>query len=196
MAAQGAGGDQAGRLLLHICCGPCALYPVQRLQEQGVDVVGLYYNPNIHPLQEYLRRREALAQAAQRLGVRVIYKDDEYDPKLWFRAVSCREENRCFHCYALRLERTLQIARRGGFDAFSSTLLYSKRQEHAMIAGLARDMAGGGSPAFLYDDFRQGWSQGIEQSKEWGLYRQQYCGCLYSEVERYQRELEKAAGRG
>lgn len=176
------------RILLHICCGPCAAYTVKALQDEGFEVVGLYYNPNIHPLQEYLRRREALVEAAERLGVKVIYKDDEYDPTLWMRAVAFREPNRCFQCHALRLERTAQIARRGGFELFSSTLLYSKHQKHETIASLGRDLAGG-KLQFLYRDFREGWREGIETSKAWGLYRQQYCGCLLSEYERYSREL-------
>ncbi|MGE4297729.1 MAG: epoxyqueuosine reductase QueH [Desulfovibrionaceae bacterium] len=177
------------RVLVHICCGPCAISTVRSLLAEGFEVTGFFYNPNIHPLQEYLRRREAAAQAAERLGIPVIWKDNEYDPQAWFRAVSHREANRCFHCYALRLERTRQIAARGNFDAFTSTLLYSRRQKHDVIAQVGRDMAGGGAPAFLYRDFRTGWQQGIDTSKEWGLYRQQYCGCLYSENERYEREL-------
>ena len=179
------------RILLHICCGPCAIAPVRSLMERGFEVTGLFHNPNIHPLMEYRRRRDGLAQVAARLGFKVLYKDDEYVPRQWFRAVAQREDNRCFHCYAMRLERTASIARRGGFDCFSTTLLYSKFQKHEMIAGLGRDMAGGGKCAFHYEDFRTGWKEGIEASKDWGVYRQQYCGCLYSENERYANELKK-----
>lgn len=176
------------RLLLHACCGPCSIAPVRHLLAEGFEVTALFYNPNIHPLQEYRRRAEAMAAAAERLGISVIWKHGEYDPSVYFRAVTFRETNRCFHCYQLRLERTAQIARKGGFDAFSSTLLYSKMQKHEMIADLGRDLAGGSSCEFLYRDFREGWKEGIEVSKEWGLYRQQYCGCLYSEAERYAKE--------
>jgi len=176
------------RLLLHACCGPCSIAPARRLLDEGWEITALFYNPNIHPLTEYRRRAEAMAAAAERLGIGVIWKHDEYDPQVYFRAVTFREANRCFHCYQIRLERTAQIARRGGFDAFSSTLLYSKMQKHDMIAALGRDLAGGGACEFLYRDFREGWKEGIEASKEWGLYRQQYCGCLYSEQERYAKE--------
>ncbi|MFP4071534.1 MAG: epoxyqueuosine reductase QueH [Desulfovibrionales bacterium] len=182
-------GKKKPRLLLHICCGPCALFPVAELLAQGVEVVGLFYNPNIHPLAEYLRRREAAVQAAARLGIKIIFKDDEYDPSTYLRRVVFREENRCFHCYHLRLERTMSVARRGKFDYFSTTLLYSKFQKHEEIAGLARDLAGGGDLRFWYQDFRSGWKQGIERSREWSLYRQQYCGCIYSEFERFGRDL-------
>jgi len=181
------------KILVHICCGPCAITPVTALLEAGMGVNGLYYNPNIHPLQEYLRRREGVVQMAERLGIQVIYKDDEYDPKDYFRAVTYREPNRCLPCYSLRLERTLSIARRGGFDAFTSTLLYSKFQKHEQIRTLGSDLAEGSGVEFHYQDFREGWSQGIALSKEWGMYRQQYCGCLYSEFERYASELGRLA---
>lgn len=172
-----------------MCCGPCSITTIQTLQEQGHEVTGFFYNPNIHPLKEYLRRREGAKQVAEKLGVRVIFKDRDYEPQQWFRSVCYREENRCFHCYAMRLERAFSIAKRGNFDFVSTTLLYSKMQQHDAIYSLGMDMAGKGHVQFLYSDFREGWSRGIETSKEWGVYRQQYCGCLYSENERYAREL-------
>jgi hypothetical protein len=177
------------RVLLHICCGPCAIYPLTWLKKQGYEVVGLYYNPNIHPLQEYVRRKQALQEVAARLEVKVIFKDEDYDPGLYLRQVVFREENRCFYCYQMRLERAAAIAKRGNFDYFTTTLLYSKFQKHDQIAGLGRDLAGSGKVQFLYVDFRQGWKQGIEISKEWKIYRQQYCGCIYSEFERYKKLL-------
>jgi predicted adenine nucleotide alpha hydrolase (AANH) superfamily ATPase len=179
------------KILVHICCGPCAIYPVQELLDQDFEVVGLFFNPNIHPLKEYLRRREALQEVSQRLGIQIIYLDKEYSPQNYFREIAFREANRCFHCYQIRLQRTLSVARRGKFDFFSSTLLYSKFQKHEQIAALARDIAGGGQTGFWYQDFRQGWQKGIQKSKEWGIYRQEYCGCVYSENERYIKELQK-----
>lgn len=178
------------RILLHLCCGPCAIAPIRRLQEAGYEVTGLYYNPNIHPLKEYLRRREGVVQVAEKRGVRVLYKDDEYDPQLFTRATAHREANRCFHCYQLRLERTFQIARRGTFSAYSTTLLYSKYQKHEVIKQLGTDIAADSETiTFHYQDFRAGWAEGIETSKAWNVYRQQYCGCLFSEFERYRKEL-------
>lgn len=181
------------KILVHICCGPCAITPVTALLGAGMEVTGLYYNPNIHPLQEYLSRREGVAQMAGRLDIPVIFKDDEYDPQAYFRAVTYREPNRCLPCYSLRLERTLSIARRGGFGAFTSTLLYSRFQKHDQIRTLGRDLAQGSGVEFHYEDFRSGWSEGIALSREWGMYRQQYCGCLYSEFERYSPELRRQA---
>lgn len=184
------------RVLLHVCCGPCAIYPVQRLKDEGFEVTGFFYNPNIHPLTEYLRRREGLLAVADKLGLDLILKDEEYDPMVYMREVSLREANRCFHCYGLRLARTLSVAKRGGFDHFSSTLLYSKYQKHAMITDLGRDICARSKTGFLYRDFREGWDEGVRLSKAWGIYRQQYCGCLYSEFERYQGDLRKAVQAG
>ena len=87
----------------------------------------------------------------------------------------------------------MSIARRGGFDAFTTTLLYSKYQKHEQIMTMGRDLAEGSGVGFHYEDFRAGWSEGIARSKEWGIYRQQYCGCLYSEFERYASELGRLA---
>lgn len=184
------------RVLLHICCGACAIEPFGWLRGQGYEVVGLFYNPNIHPLQEYLRRRLALAQVAERLALDVQYLDQEYAPQDFFRAVNGREEERCGPCYALRLKRTAAAARALGCEIFTTTLLYSKYQQHAAIAAHGVSLAAGGGPRFLYHDFRVSWKQGIEKSKAWGIYRQQYCGCLYSEFERYSKDLERCVSSG
>jgi epoxyqueuosine reductase len=177
------------RILLHVCCGPCALTPVARLRAQGLEVTALFYNPNIHPLTEYLRRREGLEQVAARMDLPVIFKDDEYDPRTFLRMVAHQEENRCPSCYHLRLERTLAVARSGDFDLFSTTLLYSRFQKHEAIAEVCRGLSGSGPVRFHYEDFREGWKEGIRISKEWGIYRQPYCGCLFSEWERYRSKL-------
>ncbi|MCF8108592.1 MAG: epoxyqueuosine reductase QueH [Desulfohalobiaceae bacterium] len=178
-------------ILLHFCCGPCAIYPLRALLEQGHEVTGLFYNPNIHPLQEYLRRRGSAREVGERFGIRMIFLDREYDPQAYMRRVAFRENSRCLLCYQVRLERTLSIARRGKFQGFSSTLLYSKQQQHQVIAKLGADLAGDGRVGFVYQDFRLGWQEGIQQSLEWELYRQDYCGCLYSEFERFQERLQE-----
>ncbi|MBF0480070.1 MAG: epoxyqueuosine reductase QueH [Desulfovibrionaceae bacterium] len=176
------------RLLLHICCGPCSITVAQRLLEGDFAVTGLFYNPNIHPLTEYLRRREGVEQTASRLSIPVIYLDDEYDPAVFLRQTAFRENARCQACYALRLNRTASFASEHGFDLFSTTLLYSKRQNHDAIR-LSGENAARGSTRFFYRDFREGWQEGIALSKDWGIYRQPYCGCLYSECERYRKRL-------
>jgi predicted adenine nucleotide alpha hydrolase (AANH) superfamily ATPase len=183
-------------VLLHVCCGPCALMPVRMLRAEGFAVTGVFYNPNIHPLKEYLLRRAALLEAAERLELPLLWPDPEqvaWNPPQWLRAIpeSADGNVRCRACFALRLGQAAGWARREGFDAFSSSLLYSRRQAHAIIAEEGEKAARRSGAAFLYRDFRPAWQEGIELSKEWGLYRQQYCGCLYSETERYAGEWEK-----
>jgi predicted adenine nucleotide alpha hydrolase (AANH) superfamily ATPase len=146
--------------------------------------MGFFYNPNIHPYQEYQRRLEAVQIYTQQAAVEVIYRD-EYNLEAFLRGVAFREEERCRFCHHLRLEATAQVARHGKFDAFTSTLLYSKHQDHELIKEIGEALAKEQGVQFLARDFRDGWKEGIEESKALGLYRQQYCGCIYSEKERY-----------
>lgn len=177
--------DRPRRVLLHVCCGPCAIIPASKLLDEGAVLTGLFYNPNIHPTGEYLRRRDTALQVADRLGFPLLLLDEETDPSVYFRRVAGNERNRCFHCYHIRLERTESLARSQGFDSFTSTLLYSRFQKYEMILSLGRVLARDNGPRFLDRDFRPGWSEGIRLSKDWGLYRQNYCGCLFSEWERF-----------
>ncbi len=182
------------RVLLHVCCGPCSIVPVLRLREEGFDVTGYFMNPNIQPLAEYLRRREAMEQCAARLELPMIWQDDAWDLTRWLRDVAGTRdagELRCRYCYGTRLEATRHMADKGGFALFTSSLLYSRYQRHEVIVETAEAVATDGGPTFLYRDFRSGWQEGIDISKEWGLYRQPYCGCVYSEAERYAKSLAK-----
>ncbi len=178
------------RVLVHICCGPCSITVLSELLDLGHEPVGLFYNPNIHPLSEYLRRRDGALQVAQRLGVGLTVLDREYDPMAHLGPAADLGDERCGFCYALRLNRTAALAAQQGIEAFTSTLLYSKFQKHEGIvrAGERAALAHGGD--FLYRDFRTGWKEGIRLSKLWGIYRQQYCGCLFSEFERYRNGLQ------
>ncbi|NLB52251.1 MAG: epoxyqueuosine reductase QueH [Syntrophomonadaceae bacterium] len=178
------------KVLLHICCGPCATYPVPFLQDKGYQVTGFFSNPNIHPYSEYAKRKEGLEKFAELTDLKVIYEPD-YDPLGYFQNVSFRESNRCFYCYTMRLEQTARYARKGKFDYFTSTLLVSKYQKHDMIIQVAETMAAKYQVPFLYFDFREGFRETAVRAKEMGLYRQQYCGCLYSEVERYKPKIKK-----
>ena len=175
------------KILAHICCGPCAIYPVETLRQDGHEVHGLYFNPNIHPYQEYVRRWETLAAWAQREELPVIY-EEEYDLESFFRETVFREKERCRFCYALRLKHAAHVARRGKFDALTTTLLYSKYQRHDLVAEIGREAADQCGVGFFYQDFREGWQTGISKSKEMGMYRQQYCGCIFSERDRYYKK--------
>ncbi len=174
------------RILLHICCANCAIYPVEVLRGRGEEVKGFFFNPNIHPYQEYLRRLESLRRYAEEMDLEVIYRD-EYLLEEFLRKVAQHPEERCPYCYSLRLEATAQEAKEGGFDGFSSTLLQSTHQNHRLIHEIGDRIAQEFGIPFLYEDFRVGWRRGVEVSKAMGLYRQQYCGCIYSEKERYLR---------
>ncbi len=174
------------KLLLHICCANCAIYPVEVLRNRGEEVVGFFFNPNIHPYQEYQKRLESLRRYAEETGLEMIYRD-EYLLEDFLKSVSQDPERRCSYCYSLRLEATARVARERGFDQFSTTLLQSTHQNHSLIHETGDRMAREFGVPFYYEDFRPGWRRGVEVSKKMGLYRQPYCGCIYSEKERYLR---------
>lgn len=175
------------KLLLHTCCGPCSIYPVEILREMDMDVMGFYYRHNIHPFQECIKREDTLKQYADSIGLRVIYQEG-YEIEKFLQSVAFREKERCRYCYHARMKATAMVAKKGKFDAFSTTLLYSKFQKHDLIAETGESLAKKYGLKFFYHDFREGWKKGIEVSKELGMYRQQYCGCIYSEKERYYRK--------
>lgn len=172
------------KILLHICCGPCAVYPVPYLQKEGHQVLGFFYNPNVHPYQEFQKRLQAVKQYEDMAGLKVIYRES-YDLEEFLRNVVFREQDRCLICYTIRLRATAEMAKSGNYEAFSTTLLYSKFQQHQVIRELGESIARDVQLAFHYEDFRQGWKDGIALSRQMDLYRQQYCGCIYSEKERY-----------
>lgn len=174
------------RVLLHTCCGPCALYPLSSLRGEGAEVTGFFFNHNIHPYQEYARRRDAAQQMADLEGMPLVVRD-EYRLEEFLAAVAADPDRRCGYCYASRLDAVAAAAVAGGFDAFSSSLFYSRYQNHDLMRKKAEEASQKHGVAFLYRDFRPGWQEGIRRSKELALYRQQYCGCVYSEKERYCR---------
>jgi predicted adenine nucleotide alpha hydrolase (AANH) superfamily ATPase len=182
----------ATRLLLHICCAPCAAYPVPALRAGVPQVAGYFFNPNIQPADEHARRLAALASYAPALGLDLVV-DADAQPDSWSAAVAGAGGDRCRRCYELRLRATAREARRCGFDAFSTTLLYSIHQKHELVRAVAAEVARAEGVAFLYRDLREGWEQGGRAYRESGLYRQRYCGCLPSASERDARRRGRAA---
>lgn len=172
--------------------------PAQRLRDAGFTVTLWYRNPNIHPLMEYLRRREAVAECAARLGVDVLFDDAAWDVRAWLAAPEARglPPARCEWCCQSRVRAAAAAAKALGFAWFSTSLLYSRYQPHEAIAAQGRALAADGGPEFVYGDFRQDWQAGIDRSREWGLYRQSYCGCIFSEAERYRKRLERSIREG
>ncbi len=186
------------KVLIHLCCGPCSIVPIQVLQDKGYKVSGYFANPNIHPLSEYLRRRESTEEVANKMGIDMFWQDDIYNVSNWLETVYKQgiADNkgglRCLYCYDSRLKLTQKTAQSHGFDAFTTSLFYSKHQRHELILK-AGEKIEQETPnvQFLYQDFRAGWQKGIDTSKEWGLYRQNYCACIFSETERFQKKLNK-----
>ncbi|BCS53716.1 epoxyqueuosine reductase QueH [Geobacter sp. SVR] len=172
------------RILLHTCCGPCSLYPLKTLRAAGHEVTGFFYNHNIHPYQEFARRLESVKLMSVQESLPMIVRDD-YDLEEFLARVAEHPEKRCGYCYASRLRVAAATAAEAGFEAFTASLLYSRYQQHELIRELGEQAGREYGVAFHYEDFRPGWQEGIRLSKELGLYRQQYCGCIYSEKERY-----------
>ncbi|HML53675.1 MAG TPA: epoxyqueuosine reductase QueH [Solidesulfovibrio magneticus] len=179
-----------GRVLLHICCGPCAIAPLSRLTEAGLEVVGLFANDNIQPAAEWLRRRDGAAQVAARFGTPLVI--DAYDPLPHMRRSLADPTGRCRPCWDERLNRAAVVAREQGCEAFTSSLLYSRYQDHAAIAALGRAAGEAAGVTFHYADYRAHWDEGVALSKDWGIYRQPYCGCVLSELDRYAKKLRRA----
>jgi predicted adenine nucleotide alpha hydrolase (AANH) superfamily ATPase len=175
------------KVLLHVCCANCAIYPIKTMREEGLEVMGFFYRHNIHPYTECLKRQEALQTYAEKINLKVIYQEG-YDLEGFIQNIVYRESDRCNYCYHDRLRSTALLAKRGKFDYFSSTLLYSKHQQHELIRTMGESIGKSVGVPFLYQDYREGWKEGIECSKQMGLYRQHYCGCIYSEKERFFKE--------
>jgi len=185
------------RLLLHICCGPCSTYPINQLREQGFDVTGLWYNPNIQPFAEHERRRQCARQYAEGVGLQLI-EWGTYEMPAYFRAVAGHEArgDRCGRCYRLRLERTAQAAQEQGFDAFTTTLLISPYQQQALINRTGAELGAQYGVDFYFENLRRGWSERGRITREHGLYQQHYCGCVYSEWEAADAAARRGLERG
>lgn len=196
-AISGPGGKPA--VLAHICCGPCSVMPLKSLLEGQAEVSGFFHNPNIHPLSEFRKRLEAAKELARHLSLDVIF-DEEYRPSAFLKGM--REHagpgfpefgKRCGYCYYLRLEAAARTASGLGFPVFTSSLLYSRYQDHEAIRSAGVELAAKYGILFLYEDFRPLWQDGVDASRALGLYRQKYCGCIYSKMERYSKKAKAAS---
>lgn len=176
------------KLLLHTCCAPCSVYPIKTLRAEGIEPTLFWYNPNIHPFMEYKTRRDCLRNYAEKIGVR-LELDDSYGLDEFVCNVNAgigNLERRCEeYCYPLRLRRAFDFAVSNGYDAISTTLLYSIYQKHDLIVEIMSALAQDYKIEFVYRDFREGWKEGQEEARKAGLYMQKYCGCVYSEEESF-----------
>ena len=172
------------KILLHTCCAPCAIVPLQTLKDSDFEVMGFFYRHNIHPYTECLKRQDTLKSFSKTAGFRVIYQEG-YEMEEFVRNVAFREKDRCSYCYYDRLRTTALFAKKGKFNCFTTSLLYSKFQKHEEIRTIGESVGKEVGVPFHYADFREGWKEGIRISKKMELYRQPYCGCIYSEKDRY-----------
>lgn len=172
------------KLLMHICCANCCLYPLKSLISKNIEVKGLWFNPNIHPYTEYKNRLDALKKLQNDWEIDIEYID-KYGFKEFIKKIVNNEDNRCTLCYYMRLDECAKTAKKMGLDGFTTTLLVSPYQKFDIIISVGKELENKYSIMFYVEDFRKGWKEGLQMTKELGLYRQKYCGCIYSEMERY-----------
>ena len=173
------------KLLMHTCCAPCSVYCIDTLREEGIEPTIYWYNPNIHPYMEYKARRDTLKEYAESLNLNAIFEED-YGLDDFCKNVVGDLQNRCKnYCYPVRLRKTFEYAKENGYDAVTTTLLYSIYQNHDFIKEYMEKLSEEFGIEFLYRDFRVGFREGQNKARELGLYMQKYCGCIFSEEMRY-----------
>ncbi|MCI8331646.1 MAG: epoxyqueuosine reductase QueH [Clostridiales bacterium] len=172
------------KLLLHTCCAPCSIQCIETLRGEGIEPTLFWYNPNIHPFTEYKMRKETLIDYAKQINASLIVRD-EYGLRPFIEAVHADVENRCQVCYEMRLETAAAAAAEQGYDGFCTTLLISPYQNHELLCAVGEQMAERYGVSFVYRDFRPYFREGQNQARALGLYRQKYCGCIFSEEDRY-----------
>ena len=187
----------AMRIALHACCGPCLLEPFDAISADAEKITVVYANPNIHPVAEYERRRDTLREYAGANEIDVV--ELEYDPAVWLARAGIHgrdQKSRCKACYEVRFELVARWAQENGYDALATTLTVSPYQDAEAIAQAGKEAAQAHGLVYLERDFRELYPQATQRSRELGMYRQNYCGCLMSELEaREQREQRKAERR-
>jgi epoxyqueuosine reductase len=184
------------RVLLHICCAPCATWTLQHLAELGASVTGYWFNPNIHPFSEHERRRQTLATFADEQHLPMVWEEG-YEMVAFLKKVVDNPNlgRRCRQCYRMRLRRTAQRAAEMGYDAFSTTLLISPYQYLQLIQQEGDEAAEAYGVPFYLENMRRGFAFHHRLAQEHGLYEQRYCGCVYSEWESLDRDASTRKSR-
>ncbi len=179
------------KLLMHTCCAPCSVYCIKSLREEGIDPILFWYNPNIHPYTEYKARRDCLIEYSKIKDIKLII-DENYGLDEFCKNVCNDLENRCTnYCYRVRLEETAKYAKENGYDTITTTLLVSPYQKHEVLKNMLKEISDKYELNFLYRDFRVGFREGQAEARSIGLYMQKYCGCIFSEEDRYLRHNKK-----
>jgi len=181
------------KLLIHTCCAPCLILPLRELsKKKDITPTIFFFNPNIHPYQEFNKRLNALKDYVNSVNLSLIC-DEEYKLDWFLKKILSRSErvNRCQICYEIRLIETAKVAREKNFDAFTTTLLISPYQNFEIINNIGRSLAEKDCLIYLEEDWRPGFREGIKMAKESGMYTQKYCGCIFSEEERFSARAKK-----
>lgn len=178
------------KVLIHCCCAPCSVSCIEPLRLEDIDVTGYWFNPNIHPFKEYEARRNCMVDFAKEINLPLIVEEN-YGLCEFIENVAENIKGRCVYCYEHRLEQTAKYASVNGFDAFTSTLFASTYQNHEMMKNAAEKYAQKYGVEFLYRDFRPNFKEGNQKAREKGLYMQKYCGCIFSEKDRYQKQIDR-----
>jgi len=182
------------KLLLHSCCGPCSTSVIDRLR-QYFDLTVYFYNPNIYPENEYLRREEEQRTYLEALGIGYIpgdYEKDKYEVAVTGLELEPEGGSRCKRCFDMRLEKTAQLADEMNMDYFTTTLTVSTHKNSQLINEIGLTIGSKHKAIYLPSDFKKddGYRKSIEMSKELGMYRQDYCGCKFSKQEREKKSEE------
>ena len=174
------------KLLLHTCCAPCSVYCIDSLRKEEIEPTVYWFNPNIHPYMEYKSRRDCLKEYTKNINVKAIFEEN-YGLDEFCKNVIGDLQNRCLnYCYKVRLEQTAKYAKEHGYTHFSSPY-----QNHEALIKVANEMAEKYNVEFLYRDFRVGFREGQAKARKLGLYMQKYCGCVFSEEDRYSKKIER-----
>ena len=184
------------KLLMHTCCAPCSTYVIKKLREEGFDdITSYWFNFNIHPYDEYELRLETLKDYTKMVDIPLII-DDYYGMNEFIKHVVNTEGLRCEYCYRVRLERAFEYAKENGYDAVTTTLLVSPYQKHDLLIDICKEMSEKYGIEFVYYDFREGYYEGQNMAREAGLYRQKYCGCIFSRDEAIFQKKNKKKKQG
>lgn len=194
------------KILVHTCCAPCLAFLYSELKYK-FEIIAYFYNPNIHPFKEYKNRKNALIEFCRINSIKLIIKDnDDYNFEDWFEYIYYKQNEekkdrfflniknnrdfRCKNCYEFRLLETVNMANNLGIKKFTTTLLYSIYQNHEFLKNSCYELSKKNSLDFYYEDFRKGWQKGFDLYNETGLYKQNYCGCIFSENERFNKKFK------
>ena len=178
------------KLLMHTCCAPCSVYCIDSLRKEGIEPTVYWYNPNIHPYMEYKARRDCLKEYTKSIGVEAIFEEN-YGLDEFCKNVIGNLQIRCTeYCYPVRLEQTAKYAKENGYDCFTTTLLVSPYQKHEELKNIAEKIAKKYGLTFSYRDVRVGCREGQEKARELGLHMQKNCGCIFSEEDRYSKQIK------